>query len=778
MDHIIKFGAVNQVEAGDFLAHEGARVNAVFMVLKGHIVMDGRGCVVTLGAGSFAGINDVSSGQYLSSYYAAEDASVFPFEVKDSKAVAAILGTKPDYAGVAIWTLARTILDLSVIYNELVNKATGLADFIKEKYEAYKAQSLAAGFKPANLAFIDQISEFRGYTLDAELAEYYRELVKRPVDKYKTYFADSVIMAVRHVHEEADLITQYQSTCAEITHYVEECFYLLMNEGDDNLYIRTTELVGRLKNLDKDRTAAEKLLNEIKDKTLELTITFEENLHRPLNIDIDRMEEAYTGAVSGNGGTVSEEDDSAPVSIDPEAVSLLRKSLAGGAGVLTDFAGWKNDKASQFEANVEKYVRLTDRMVSDEGIRKLRKEITSVFMDLYQDVFLKAREENKLPLGVSLFLDYGFVDDRLLSDEQLVDLASLKQDRGSEPCPVYTLREWLELIYTMKRNPSRSEFDLDYEEYLREMKKKGEMKDPEIEKALKDPLMRLSYEVHNMFATNDKLINGQITTFVPILNNDSFGGIPSKMRVTGSSINAAVNQIMNVDPSVFHREIIYSDSEAKIEREPIMKQVYPEFIILPINGENISMWQDISGRKRDSAGRFVLPAFFEGRLATSMVKAFGRFRWELCRTIQSVAWNNIQIKSLTSEYCDYIQYYRKNKDLSEERKEKVKAQLAKARNNTREAFVIDYESWINFEANGAVRLNKVAREIIATYCPFSQIIRQNLAGQPIFDDATARYERNRKKKIYDMELHYKNLTNTGVKLAPEMEDTMKFYKEM
>lgn len=777
MDHSIIFGAVNQVAAGDFLAHEGTKVNCVFMVLKGHIVMDGRGCVVTLGAGCFAGINDISYGQYLSSYYAAEDASVFAFEVKDSKALTTILSTKPDYAGVAIWTLARTLSDLNGVYNELINKATGLADFVKAKNEEYKAQTKAAGFKPTELHLVEQLSEYEERSIDVEKAEYYRELVKRPVDKYRTYFADSVIMAVRHVREEADLITEYQAICAEITHYVEECFYLLMNEGDDNLYIRTTELVGRLKNLDKDRSAAEKLLEEIKDKTLELTITFEENLHRPLNIDVDRMEKAYSDAIAGNGGNLEEESET-PLNLDPEAVSLLRKSLAGGAGTLTDFAGWKDERASLFEANIEKYVRLTDRMTIDDSVRKLKKDITTIFYDLYQDVFLAARGQNNLPLTVDLFLNYGFVDDRLLSDEQLVDLASLKPDKPSEPCRVYSLREWLELIYTLERNPSRSEFDLDYEEYLREMKKRGEMKDPEIEKALKDPEKRLSYEIHNMFATNDKLINGQITTFIPILNSDSFAGRPSKTRVTGETLNTVVNQLLNVDPSVFHREIIYNDSAAKLEREPIVKQVFPEFIILPIDGSNISMWQDISGRRRDSEGRFIAPVFFEGRLDGPMVKAFARFRWELCRTIQSVAWNNIQIKSLTSEYCDYLQYYRKNKELSEERKEKVKAQLAKARNNTREAFVLDYECWIKFEAAGAVRLNKVAREIIATYCPFSQIARQNLAGQPIFDDATARYERNRKKKIYDLELHYKNLTNTGAKIAPEMEETLKFYKEM
>ena len=88
--------------------------------------------------------------------------------------------------------------------------------------------------------------------------------------------------------------------------------------------------------------------------------------------------------------------------------------------------------------------------------------------------------------------------------------------------------------------------------------------------------------------------------------------------------------------------------------------------------------------------------------------------------MQGTSWNNIQIKSLTSEYSDYIQFYRKNRDLSEDKKEKLKMQIQKCRNNTREVFVTDYINWIRHEAKGGITLNKTVREIMATYCPFTK----------------------------------------------------------
>lgn len=47
-------------------------------------------------------------------------------------------------------------------------------------------------------------------------------------------------------------------------------------------------------------------------------------------------------------------------------------------------------------------------------------------------------------------------------------------------------------------------------------------------------------------------------------------------------------------------------------------------------------------------------------------------------------WNDLREHSLTAEYCDYMQFYKKNKDLSEEIKDKIRTQYKNCRNNTRD----------------------------------------------------------------------------------------------
>ena len=73
---------------------------------------------------------------------------------------------------------------------------------------------------------------------------------------------------------------------------------------------------------------------------------------------------------------------------------------------------------------------------------------------------------------------------------------------------------------------------------------------------------------------------------------------------------------MKVDYSLFHREQMYYDPENKIDNIVVMKQVLPDFILMPNVGSRGIMWQDISEKKRDTPARFVLSAFFNGNLKT------------------------------------------------------------------------------------------------------------------------------------------------------------------
>jgi hypothetical protein len=398
---------------------------------------------------------------------------------------------------------------------------------------------------------------------------------------------------------------------------------------------------------------------------------------------------------------------------------------------------------------------------------------------LYLACFLKIKKDMVVPpKSVQLFMDYAMLDERLLEHEQLEILCRQEPEENEGPCNVMTMMEWLTMIHDGKRDPSKSEFDEDYTENLRTLRKQGDITEKEQKALLADMDKRVEYEVVNMMTSNMRTVYGQPSSYMPILYKEALYGSMDKILVTKAKINESAKKLLETDYSVFYREVLFSDAELKIANETVMKNVYPDIIMVPVFGSNASMWQEIGGKDKKSPGRFCFPALSAGNIDDMMVKMFGRFHWELCRCIQGMSWNDVKVKSLTSEYMDYIQFYRKNHDLSDDAKDKVKLQIQKARNNSRETFLIDYEGWIKNEANGSMKLNKVAREIMATYCPFNKQLRERLNMQKPYEVAQARFIRNAAKKKQETAIKIKAVQKITTEVPKELMDTYKYYGEM
>lgn len=777
----IKINAVNQGEAGDCILSRGEAVNCICMILKGKAMAKGNGVNVSLGAGSFPGIADFYAGQYLCDYVAVENVSFFAFPVSAAKGLKHILSANRDYGGLMVWSFARQIVELGRLYDEICIRATTLGNTIKTQYMKYLEYGTTQGLKPRRLTFAEELKPFALTRIpDARKLEYYKEAVKIPLEKHKAYYADSLNMSEQQVEDEAGLINVLVHACSEATEYLEDVFYCLMNKGEQNLFLYVAALLVEAGRKNIDTTEMSGMLDELTDQINQTEAFLCDCLGSRIEVNRTRMEEVYFSVISGNAVTVgSEEEKDKFIEIpDEEHMNQIKKILSGSLQQILTFAEWEGEKASAFCNVIESFLSLQDRLSTGDSVRKIKRDISKHFFVLYEDVFLRSCAVQALPLAVELFLDFAYVDERLVTEELLTELCGFKKESKTVPCEVYTIREWLRLVYEGKKEPSRSEMDMTFEESLRELKKRGEITEEKMRAMATDRKERLAYEIHNMFSCNARLVNGQISSFVPILYTEGFAWMPSRSYLTKKRVNEEISCLLKKDPTVFYREVIYRSEEHNIEKEFVMKQVFPEIILLPFSGTKAVMWQEITGKRRDSHARFLLPRFFEGEPEDVLIQTLGRFRWEMCRTMMGLAWNNIQIKSLTSEYCDYLQYYRKNHELSEERREKVKAQIQKARGNTKEAFVLDYEIWIKYESAGAVRLNKVARELLATYCPFGAELRNQLKPQPVFEDAMGRFERGRSKKVYELEMRYRTMEREKGDLPEELTETMNYYKNL
>ena len=105
----------------------------------------------------------------------------------------------------------------------------------------------------------------------------------------------------------------------------------------------------------------------------------------------------------------------------------------------------------------------------------------------------------KFPLAGRLFLDYGFVSEKLLSDEELQTILSLRPEAATTQngCRVYTMSQWLQAIYDGIKDTSKNEFDEDFPTYLRRQVKEQKITQKEMDAALSDREERMHFECQN-----------------------------------------------------------------------------------------------------------------------------------------------------------------------------------------------------------------------------------------------------------------------------------------
>jgi hypothetical protein len=148
----------------------------------------------------------------------------------------------------------------------------------------------------------------------------------------------------------------------------------------------------------------------------------------------------------------------------------------------------------------------------------------------------------------------------------------------------------------------------------------------------------------------------------------------------------------------------------------------------------------------------------------------------MCKRIQGARWNDTSEPSLTSDYSDYLASFRKNIELSGDVKEKIKSDLGKCKNNTKEMFINDYQNWLLFESNGSPRLNKIVRKIMIMYCPFSLEIRDRIRANPFYTEAMEKYDVRLKMRLKPLGILSKSLKNKGFEMPEEIVETIRLLK--
>lgn len=443
---------------------------------------------------------------------------------------------------------------------------------------------------------------------------------------------------------------------------------------------------------------------------------------------------------------------------------------------ILSYADAPRELTEEFKKAIYEFREDAKRYDSSDEARMFRRSLGRQYFEIYNAAFLKTKESLEvIPSEVKMMLQFGFIDEVIAGEENTSMLYSLLRNYTPDPeGKVVTAYEWLSMIYDKKVEPSRNEFDQDYPTYLRDLKTQGEIKKEEMEALLEDGKNRFLFEAKNLFALGCRATFGNAASFVPFFDELNLIRPMNKAFLTTGAVNETLNRFRAIDFGLFARQKMYSNPSIGINQMFFNDIITPYFILMPVTGSRGSLWQEIEGKNRSTPARMLLPAFFVDNLDVCMLKLCGDFRWEMCKTEQGVHWNDVTDPSLTAFYCDYLQFFKKNHSLSEDMKEKIRTQLKKFSNNYKNFFIADYITYLNYEAAGSPRLNKVAREILFTFCPFPAELREKMSDNPQYRDLIKKYETQAANKRRPVAGVINRLRSEGADVPRELQEEFEY----
>ena len=757
-----------KVQAKEVIAKRKDKVREWYLIQEGTVIQKFDFAEVSLGKNAIIGI--LASDYFPCDYIAQTDVTLAVFTCGNYEDLKRILGNQERLRSIFLKTAIEQRHQMLCLYADLQFKTRQFHAFVESIYNEYKNtcgqlqleeqsftrmghfEPLDMKHKAENWEINNSISLMKNYML-----EYIRLMEKD----------DSLcIGAIMEASAQMRRVTQ---GIGEMEAYLLYNKDILLAESGNDIFHLFFDLAMRASAKQYDVEPIKKAIDVMIEFIAKMKF-YDEKLFVYRTSEYKNYD--FDGATLAEFTTVGLEEDG-----QQEFEEESRESVDYLAHILT-YAGMNEEGIEEVRGKIDAYRELPDIFSTENEAYAIRRQLIPIFYDVYTKIFMRIVKDGDEPTPiVKMFLNFGFMDVQLAGEENvntLYDLTNHLDMCNSEH--VYTIFNWLKAVYKGEKEPSKNEFDLDYPAYIADQRKSGAIKQSEVADLLKNQEEKLKFEIKNMFTSGNRITYGKITTFCPILGEYDLIKSLDKMLVTTQKLDDALDEIRKVDFSVFYREDIFSNPAKDINRETIMKEILPDIILMPNAGTKAMMWQETAGVKRATPGRFLFPIFTAADLEEMMVETVGRFRWEICRKEQGVHWNDIREKSLTSEYCDYIQFYRKNHELSADAKEKIKSQLTRARNNYREVFVKDYVNFMKYESKGSYRLNRIARDILVRYCPFTKEVRTELKSNPMYTSSMSRYEIETAKKVQRIMGVYEKYKKAGGVITQELRDNLLYYQ--
>ncbi len=772
--------------------HTGAdKVECLELLTSGKVEIISPDFHFTAERGTILGLFEFPGETYNYTYIAKEDCTVERYPFRRKSDADPIVRDRADECDVLVSANAALALSFLGHYKRSLRRTETLRRAITKAYNDYRRLCSENGFVIQPWPLAEEQERFIPETeLPDWLGDYYDQLGLMPSATKRSFYGTHTSLTTAAILQSINHIQLIRRLYDQLNTYTGD-----MRER----YLSGIDLFDLYANLRHRIGENRELASAIGNALYDYRTAIEKTGLLPAAV-LEKYENFQKKKLPENAAA----EPAAPLSEEkvPEKPSLKKTAVDPFAPLVRSLdrilAYTQLDEAEEerFRSLIEEYRGLTDKNAPEDAVRKLRTDIGKGFFNLYESALLAAMEDPHMPpLAVRLFLHFGYMDEELVGRDNALSLLDLLEQYDDEPGElelvrfrdhpkqeaastkhVYTIYEWLSAIYRGAKEPSKNEFEQDFPAWLKSRRQSGDITEEQEARYLKSPRERMRFELDNFFQLSMRIASGRPSVFCPVLSAHNMIRSPEQMLVSASAIQENWDKLREIDYSLFFREALYQNPEYGLPRESLLLEVLPDVILLPMVGSRGGLWQEITGVHRDTPARMFLPVFSTEDLSLLQLRMAAQFRWQICRRVQGARWNDVSDPSLTSEYCDYLQFYRRNSDLSSDAKEKVKGEILSCKNSYENVFMLDYIQWLRYESQGSPRLNKVAKRILFQYCPFSAPIRRRLESNPMYADMVRRHNGIAAKKRKSLQLKYDKVRKEHGSLPRTIEKFLHYYE--
>lgn len=753
---------VVEQKKGDHIIKKGELVCDINIILRGAVILKTKNDEFRLESGSVIGLLECAKGRYICDYVVDEDSLIVSYPYQNIEDFKQIFEEQPQY----VYAFLHAILVQGNMflnrYNELHSNARELYLFMVKQYREYQLMCKNHKVDPVEFQHADDI---KAISLDNPIRQweidYIEAMDRQSKSLMEQFYMPSQQLCIGEIVRTSQLLNNVITQMELLIEYIDEKKYIIFNNENDDLINLWFELAKSMVCMGLDIEPINAKVRQIQEFLITERIF-------PAN-DVFMHFQKYW---KFDFESFAKENEAKK----EEAVEANISDMDSFEYIIS-YAGYEEERVDEIKDLMEEYRQIAGDESNDRALLNIRNRVNEMFFETYKRVFIRMVEaDEETSTILMLFLRFGFMDPQLIDEEQMNELLEANKLLEDGMCEgVYTFDRWLKCIYDGNKENSKNEFDLDYYASLREMRKANKITAEEEKLLQKDKNKKIEYEIDNMLKTASRATYGRGAGYSPILSRYNMNLSVVKLLVTQRMIKESIEKIRAVDFRCFYREVLFFDPEHDSVRMMLQKEVMPDVILLPNIGQRGMMWQEVGSVSRESSARFLFPILSVADIDAGMLDVIGKYRWEICRKMQGVRWNDITEPSLTAEYYDYLEYYKKNRELSTEGKEKVKKAIKRAKGSYRDVFAIDYANWIKYESNGSFRLNKVARNILSRYCPFPNTIRYKLIENPMFKGIFSKYENLMIQQETKMKNTLSRYKNDGGEITEELMDTLHFY---